>query len=300
MNRILYLIPVVGAACFVSPWQTRLHRNLNGNISNSRCSTCRTQILSPFVPALLQGREKQSISRQTASTILLSNNSEETVVIDTEQETDSEEKPSEVKASYYKSPDGWKKRIQLNELEVGQQLSGEKVPRTDLLNGKTGPKMFFECGVGRVDSKGRWKMVNAMLRLGKNNKPSKIHKRVKRLSAGPVELFVYKIRMDHGMLEVLLSEEALDRELAKDSSKSIVSAASLQVGQELIGKVVELRSYGCLVDVGANRRGLLHIQKVADLYGKYIDKEKGLENAGLEKGAEIRVAVASNEKKNCL
>jgi hypothetical protein len=41
----------------------------------------------------------------------------------------------------------------------------------------------------------------------------------------------------------------------------------------------------------------LHIQKVADLYQHYIDKEKGLEQAGLERGARIRVAVLENERK---
>jgi hypothetical protein len=39
------------------------------------------------------------------------------------------------------------------------------------------------------------------------------------------------------------------------------------------------------------------MENVADLYGLYIDKEQGLEEAGLERGARIRVAVLSNEKK---
>jgi hypothetical protein len=42
--------------------------------------------------------------------------------------------------------------------------------------------------------------------------------------------------------------------------------------------------------------GLLHIQKVADLYGHYIDKEKGLVAAGLERGARVRLKVASNDR----
>ena len=43
--------------------------------------------------------------------------------------------------------------------------------------------------------------------------------------------------------------------------------------------------------------GLLHISTVADLYGKYINKETGLAKAGLELNARIRVAVASNQNK---
>jgi predicted RNA-binding protein with RPS1 domain len=76
-----------------------------------------------------------------------------------------------------------------------------------------------------------------------------------------------------------------------------VSVSSLKPGQEVVGEINKLAPYGALVDVGANRDGLLHIQKVADLYGSYIDKEKGLVKAGLERGARIRVQVESNEKK---
>jgi predicted RNA-binding protein with RPS1 domain len=77
----------------------------------------------------------------------------------------------------------------------------------------------------------------------------------------------------------------------------LTPASLLQPKQELVGTVTRIVPYGVFVDVGANRRGLLHIQKVADLYGHYIDKEQGLEEAGLERGARIRVAVLSNEKK---
>ena len=79
--------------------------------------------------------------------------------------------------------------------------------------------------------------------------------------------------------------------------KPKIPISSLRSHQEVTGEVVDVRSYGVIVDVGANRRGLLHIQKVADLYGRFIEKERGLVSAGLEKGAKVRLLVESNQKK---
>lgn len=62
-------------------------------------------------------------------------------------------------------------------------------------------------------------------------------------------------------------------------------------------QVVQVRSYGVFVDVGVSRLGLLHINTVADFFGTYIDKKKGLRKAGLEEGAEIKVSVQSNQRK---
>lgn len=144
------------------------------------------------------------------------------------------------------------------------------------------PKVFFECGVGRVNSKGKWQMVSGMLRVSKNySKPKIVKKKVKRLSNQEIELYVHIIRLNEGKLEVCTSIEELEREMEKRESKNIISVSSLKENQEVVGTVVDVRPYGVMVDVGANRKGLLHIQKVADLYKKYIDKESGLIEAGL-------------------
>lgn len=212
---------------------------------------------------------------------------------------------------FWKSPDGmcrtsdgsykpvrgqWEQRIQLKDLEVGQQLIGAKISNADLLQAKTGPKIFYECGVGRIDAKGNWQMVSGMLKVAKSYaKPSVVRKKVSRLSGKPVELYVHKISLDNGRLEVKLSLDDSNDELEKEIPK--IPASGLKQGDELVGKIVQLKPYGCFIDVGANRNGLLHIQRVADLFEKYIDKEQGLEEAGLERGASIKVAVKSNEKK---
>lgn len=227
-----------------------------------------------------------------------------------------EEKGAEIndagtKPCFWKSPDGmcrtsqgdftpvtggWKQRVRLEDLKVGQKLIGQKISKADLLQAKTGPKIFYECGVGRIDAKNNWQMVSGMLRVAKSfDKPSVVRKKVARLSGKPVELFVHKISLDNCRLEVKLSLDESKDNLEKETKK--IPASNLKEGQELVGKIVQLRPYGAIIDVGANRNGLLHIQRVADLFDKYIDKEKGLEEAGLERGASIKVAVISNERK---
>ena len=182
-------------------------------------------------------------------------------------------------------------RVQLKDLKVGQQLSGHIVG--ELLEARTGPKLFFECGVGSTNSKGEWRMVNGMLRLDRS-KLSVAKKRAARIrKKDRVDLYVSRIQAECGRLEVCADLE----NVKKYKSQGKVSVSSLKPGQEVIGEVVKLHPYGVMVNVGANRLGLLHIQKVADLYDRYIHKEQGLEKFGLERGARIKLVVSSNEKK---
>ena len=208
---------------------------------------------------------------------------------------DAAQAPRRKKCGYQTASGRWEQRRELAELIVGEKLLGRKVDGCDLLDGKTGPKIFFECGVGRIDSQGRWHIVNGMLRLGRRGaRKSVTAKRVQRLTDRDVDLYVTRVDTATGVLEVSTTEEMAE-EAARESRK--VSASSLKEGDELVGTVVRVEDYGVLVDVGANRLGLLHIQKVADLFQKYIKKVEGLEDCGLERGAQITVAVSSNEKK---
>jgi predicted RNA-binding protein with RPS1 domain len=187
----------------------------------------------------------------------------------------------------------WKPRKKLSELKVGDPLQGFVVQ--EHLEGVTGPKVYLECGVGRYNpQKQTWKMVNGMLRLGRRDaKASATNKRVARLrNKDSMECYVSRIYLDTGNLEVVLKPAEVPPEPAK-----LVSVSSLRPGQEVVGTVNALVPYGVFVDVGANRLGLLHIQKVADLYGTYIDKEKGLEGSGLERGAKIKLQVERIEKR---
>lgn len=208
-----------------------------------------------------------------------------------------------VKPSFYKQaePDRrgrplWRQRRMLSDLKLGDRLEGYVVQ--ELLDGKTGPKVFLECGVGRYNPKtGTWKLAHAMLRLGNRNaKTSVTQKRMARLrKQTSLVCFVSRIRLGNGALEVVLKEENVDYDRPQK-----ISASSIKAGQELVGKVQRLVPHGAFVDVGANRLGFLHIQKVADLYGKYIKQAQGLKDAGLERGAKMKVLVESNEKKRLL
>jgi len=129
----------------------------------------------------------------------------------------------DIKPCYWRSPEGmcrtetldfrpvkggWKQRLQLKDLTVGQKLIGEKKPNADLLQAKKGPKIFYECGVGRIDAKGNWQMVSGMFRVSKSYaKPSVVRKKVQRLTGKPVELIVHKISLATGTLEVKLSSK---------------------------------------------------------------------------------------------
>jgi predicted RNA-binding protein with RPS1 domain len=128
-------------------------------------------------------------------------------------------------------------------------------------------------------------------------KLSVIKKKAAKLQEKPVDLYVSKIRLDHGTLEVSSTMPDLSNTRTKSN---LIPASTLRAGEELAGIVVDVRSYGCIVDVGANRKGLLHILSVADLYGRYIDKEKGIIDAGLERGAMIKVSIKSNLSKRLL
>lgn len=86
-------------------------------------------------------------------------------------------------------------------------------------------------------------------------------------------------------------------DVQKYAGEPKISVSTLEKNQEVTGKVLKLYPYGAIIDIGANVRGLLHITKVAHLMNQFIDKEKGLKTAGLEKGAEVRLMVESVEKR---
>jgi predicted RNA-binding protein with RPS1 domain len=174
---------------------------------------------------------------------------------------------------------------------VGQKLKGTVVQ--ELLDGKTGPKLFLEVGAGRTDSRGKWTIVFGMARLSRG-KDSVIRKRASRLrTKESIDVWVSRVQKDCGRLEVCLGEEELVKYLAKPKR----NVSTLQEGEEVIGKVVRVENYGVVIDVGANRPGLLHILKVRSLYGKYVDGEKGLIDVGLGRGARVRLCVELVKKR---
>ncbi|KAL9185093.1 hypothetical protein ACHAXT_002870 [Thalassiosira profunda] len=220
-----------------------------------------------------------------------------TASVDTDAPPRSSGGPSTSGACYYKRADGpWRPRKELGSLAVGERLFATRLPGSDLLNAKTGPKVFLECGIGRKDDKGRWCIVNAMVRLGRRGmKSSVIRKKIRKLHPSElVEVYVSRVSPEEGRLEVCLTrDEAVD----KGARERKIPASSLEVGEELAGVVRKVTPYGVFVDVNANRDGLLHISKVAARRDEYIAKEEGLKSVGLGRGAPVNVVVAKKEGK---
>ena len=203
---------------------------------------------------------------------------------------------SESGECYYRRIDGpWRPRRELHSLFIGERLFATRLPSCDLLEGKTGPKVFLECGVGRKSKGGKWNIVNGMLRIpGKRGmKTSVARKKAKKISDSLVEVYVSKLRLDHGSFEVCLSRE----EALSSYEEKKIPCSSLKPGEKLSGKVKHIKDYGVFVDVGANRNGLIHISKVATAQNRYINKKEGLKSAGLARGSTVRVIVLNNEKK---
>jgi predicted RNA-binding protein with RPS1 domain len=135
-----------------------------------------------------------------------------------------------------------------------------------------------------------------MVRFGKTGmKPSVARKKVQKLPPNMlIEVYVSRLKLDEGTLEVCLNrEEALE----KGSLTSKIPASSLTVGEVLTGIVKNVTAYGVFVDVKANRKGLIHISKVAKQQGSYVSKEDGLKKLGLGKGSLVNVVVLSNDRK---
>lgn len=156
----------------------------------------------------------------------------------------------------------WEERIKVEDLYLGQKLSGHVVE--DLLDGKTGPKLFFECGVGRF-SNSKWSIVHGMLRLPRS-KPTVAIKRAARIRRKKAcQLFVSRVQLECNRFEVCTTYQEAEFFYNVEQKRPI---SSLAVGEEVNGVVSKLLQYGAMVDIGANRAGLLHIRTVAQLYNR--------------------------------
>ena len=255
------------------------------NNSNSSSRLKRTSFLS----------SSTNIEEETERTN--DNDNDETIQ---QQKQHNDESSSSTKKNYYEKS-YWKskqqprsryqERIVLKDLQIGQELVGGYVVQ-ELLQGRTGPKLFFECGIGRINpNDGTWSIVHGMLRLGRSGKKI-TKKRADRFKQPSTKnkLYVSRIQLESGRLELCSKPSDVDKYTT--SSKKI-SVSSLSENQVVSGDVIRVHPYGVIVDIGANQNGLLHITKVARLLNQKINKKKGLEEAGLEKGAKVQLQVES-------
>lgn len=243
----------------------------------------------PIQPISTRQREKQfDIIHQVLSRSITKRSS--TV----HQEIDTKEAET-VKSCVWKSPESgrWEERELFENLKVGQPLLGVVVQ--EKLDARTGAKVWLDCGVCSMNKHNKFRIVNGLHRI-RDKKTSVVKKKATRLrkkKAG-MPVWVSRVFPDNMQFEIVVREDEIP---TASSKKSMVPASSIEVGQELVGTVIRIEDYGVFLDVGANRYGLLHITKVANVYNQYIDKAKGLIEAGLEMGAKIRVSVLSNEQR---
>lgn len=110
---------------------------------------------------------------------------------------------------------------------------------------------------------------------------------------------IYYLLIDDHNSKNAISKVSLNKNDALEEGQRSrpFSASTLTPGQELSGYVKDVHPYGVFIDVGANRKGLLHITKVAQHYNSYIDKEDGLKKFGLKPGASVDVVVVRNDRK---
>ncbi|VEU36450.1 unnamed protein product [Pseudo-nitzschia multistriata] len=247
-----------------------------------------------LLPSTLTNRVANSSNKSSVPRSILWSKKDTKEATDKEEINLDEDNSSNNKPCFWK-PKGprswWVERVKLENLEIGQELSGHVVQYN--LEAKTGPKLYFECGIGRTDKNGDWSIVNGMLRLDKG-KPSVARKRAARFrQKDQVQLFVSRVQKGCGRLEVCAKIE----QVQKYDEEPKISVTTLKKSQEVVGKVVKLYPYGAIIDIGANVRGLLHITKVARLLDQYVSKEEGLKKAGFEKGAKVRLIVESVEKR---
>ena len=215
---------------------------------------------------------------------------------------------------------GWQARRDLSELHVGQELRGVVVDdpaftqNTNNNKRGTGPKVWIDAGVGRyrapllssdsISSRPKrnpWKVCYALLRLGgAGMKPSIARKKVTKLrqAATGFPVYVSRIYPAQGQWEVVLERPTNTSETQPVLSQPhppLQSSSQLQPGTVVRGTVERVEPYGCLVRLdGYNRPGLLHVQRVADLYGRFIQGTDGLIEAGLERRARVELQVRSN------
>jgi hypothetical protein len=127
----------------------------------------------------------------------------------------------------------------LEDLKVGQKLKGTVVQ--ELLDGKTGPKLFLDVGAGKTDSQGKWTIVSGMARLSRAKASVVRKKRVSRLKGKEsIDVWISRVQTECGRLEVCLSEEEVEN--YQGTPKRLV--ASLQQGEEVLGTVIAWRNMG--------------------------------------------------------
>merc|ERR1712232_732481 len=117
------------------------------------------------------GSDPSSASSSTSNDSNSSNDDSDISTLSEEKVPSKRKQPSLTTPPWFKV-DGIRirRRINLDDLKVGQKIKGVKLKHEWLL-GKTGPKVYLDCGVTKYNPNKEhynkiWPRVNGMLRIG--------------------------------------------------------------------------------------------------------------------------------------
>jgi predicted RNA-binding protein with RPS1 domain len=181
------------------------------------------------------------------------------------------------------------KRRQQNTEKVREAVSSLK--EGDMLKGKVRKLesfgAFVDIGVGK----------DALIHISQLS--AKFTKNVEDILDVGQEVEARLLSIDLDSLRIQLSlvseeeaEEQKTREKGKPRQKKKFTP-SFKVGEKIVGKIASVRPFGCFVELGDNKTGLIHVSEIID-----EDSLDSLADMNLAQGMKIEVVVAEiNEKK---
>merc|ERR1712003_130488 len=100
------------------------------------------------------------------------------------------------------------------------------------------------------------------------------------------------LRIQLSLISQEEAEEQKTREKRKPKQKKKFTP-SFKVGEKIVGEIASVRPFGCFVELGENKTGLIHVSEIID-----EDSLDSLSDMNLAQGQKIEVVVAEiNEKK---
>ena len=232
---------------------------------------------------------RQNLKRQTPSWVGLA------ITTDVESSTDSTDEVQEdsgENAEPQEAKKGGRKngRRQQNTEKVREAIANLK--EGDMINGKVRKLesfgAFVDIGVGK----------DALIHISQLS--SKFTKNVGDILEQGQEIEARLLSIDSESLRIQLSllskeeeEQAKSQQKEKRKPKQRRPKETLKVGQVIQGKIASIRPFGCFVELGENKTGLMHVSEIID-----EGSLDSLSDMNLSQGQKVEVVISEiNERK---